>query len=296
MLNFKQLRAFHEVAKADSVTAAARKLNVSQPAVSLQIKALEKECDLKLWNRVHGRPVLTPAGVRLLGYTERIFALAIEAEREMELLRKSAGQLVVISTTKLIAAYYLPTAIGAFRALHSDVNVQLDIGGNTWAIERVRSGASDLGIVVNPGSRSFVRYPIYTDPLVIIVPTTHRVALDPDAELDFEQEVLILREPGSRTRALAEEALRASGRRIGQILELADAEAVKRAVRAGIGISIITEQAVQEEIEAGNLVGRPFLDGSTTMSIELIYRKDREKTRGIEHFLEAFRGDTTEVV
>jgi DNA-binding transcriptional LysR family regulator len=189
----------------------------------------------------------------------------------------------------LIAAYYLPTTMGAFRSLHADVNMSLDIGENAWAIERVRSGTCDLGIVVNPGSEHFERFPVYADTLVVILPPSHRAAADPSGEIDFESEALILREHGSRTRALAEEALKARNRSPKQIIELADAEAIKRAVRAGIGISIITEQAVRDEVAIGNLVARPFLDGSTSMSIEIIHRKGRELAPAMKGFLAAFK-------
>lgn len=294
-MNFNQLRAFYEVAKAESITAAAKRLNVSQPAVSAQIRALESDSGVKLFDRERGRPVLTQAGLRLQDYAERIFAIANEADRELGWMRKEESRSLVIATTKLIATYYLPTAMGAFRLLHSDINLRLEIGENEWAIERVRTGACDLGIVVNPGSKHFERFPIYTDSLVVILPPTHELAQKPDVEIDFEKEALVLREHGSRTRALAEEALRTRNQNPRQIIELADAEAIKRAVRAGVGISIITEQAVKDEIENGNLAARPFLDGSTSMSIEIVHHKDRDLTPSMRNFLEAFRAQAAKM-
>jgi len=288
-MNFNQLRAFYEVAKAQSITGAAKRLNVSQPAVSLQIRALENDTGLKFFDRERGRPVLTEAGIRLQGYAERIFAIASEADHELKWMRKEESRSLVIATTKLIAAYYLASTMGAFRSLHSDINMRLDIGENAWAIERVRSGVCDLGIVVNPGSEHFERFPVYTDVLVAILPPAHESACVSSGDIDFERETLILREHGSRTRALAEEALRACNRTPKQIIELADAEAIKRAVRAGIGISIITEQAVKDEIENGILASRPFLDGSTSMSIEIVHRKGRLLAPPMKHFVSAFR-------
>ncbi len=285
-MNFNQLRVFYEVAKAGNFTAAAKRLSVSQPAVSLQMRALEDTAGVKLYERIGGKPVLTQAGLRLQSYAERIFAIANEAEQQLALMRKTEHKSLSIATTKLIAAYYLPATVGAFKALHQEMNIRLDIGTNSWAIEDVLSGSSDIGLVVNAISDELERFVIFEDSLLLILPPNHSAART--GKVQYEQETMILRERGSRTRAIAEEAFNAKGIVLDQTMELADAEAIKRAVRAGLGISVITAMAVQEEVKAGALAARPFLDGKSTMRIELIYRRERTITPSMRHFMDAF--------
>lgn len=285
-MNFNQLRVFYEVAKAGNFTAAAKRLSVSQPAVSLQMRAFEEAVGVKLYDRVGGRPVLTQAGLRLQSYAARIFAIANEAEQQLAMMRKTSTKSLSIATTKLIAAYYLPATVGAFKSLHQEMNIRLDIGSNSWAIEDVLSGGSDIGLVVNATSDELERSVIFEDSLLLILPPKHPAART--GKVDFLQETMILRERGSRTRAIAEEAFHAKGIVPGQTMELADAEAIKRAVRAGLGISVITAMAVQEEVKSGTLAARPFLDGKSTMSIEVIYRRERTITPSMRYFLDAF--------
>lgn len=287
-MNFNQLRMFFEVAKAGNFTAAAKSLSVSQPAVSLQIRALESTLGIKLYDRVSGRPVLTQAGMRLQSYAERIFAIANEAEQQLAMMREAETNSLRIATTKLIAAYYLPATVGAFKILHQEMNIRLDMGTNSWAIENILAGNSDIGIVVNAVSDELERSVIFEDSLLLILPPKHPSLKFKNQKIIFENETLILREKGSRTRAIVEEALKEHGLRTGQTMELADAEAIKRAVRAGLGISVITAMAVQEEVKSGVLAAKSFLDGKATMRIEVVYRRERAVTPAMRYFLEAF--------
>lgn len=288
-MNFKQLRVFYEVARLGNFTAAAKRLSVSQPAVSLQIQALEETLGIRLCRRERGRLVLTEAGLLLQSYAERILLLADDVERKLESLRDAQSNSLRIATTKLIAAYscFLPAVAGALKGLHEGTNIRLDIGTNAWAIEDVLTGDSDLGLVVNSSSDDLVRMTIFEDVLLVILPPTHAAARHRDTKLAFEHETLILREKGSRTRELVEDALRSRGISPKQTMELADAEAIKSAVRAGLGVSVITAMAVQEEAKTGTLAVMPFLDGEVRMRFEVIYRRDRELSPAMRTFLDA---------
>jgi len=264
MLNFTQLRVFYEVAKTHNFTTAAERLTVSQPAVSLQMKSLEEALGTRLYERDGKRFALTEAGVLLQSYVERIFLLEQEAERQLALLRHEDQDSLRISTTKLIASYFLPAVVGAFKTLHHETGLRLNIGTNAWAIEDVLIGGSDVGVVVNAVSEELVKTTIHEDPLV-----------------------LILREAGSITRSIVEEALRAKRVKPRRTMELADPEAIKRAVRAGLGLSVITTTAIQEEVRAGTLAARPFQDGQHRMRIEAIYRRGRQLSPTMQAFLEA---------
>jgi len=286
MLNFTQLRVFYEVAKTHNFTTAAERLTVSQPAVSLQMKSLEEALGTRLYERDGKRFALTEAGVLLQSYVERIFLLEQEAERQLALLRHEDQDSLRISTTKLIASYFLPAVVGAFKTLHHETGLRLNIGTNAWAIEDVLIGGSDVGVVVNAVSEELVKTTIHEDPLVLILPPDHPAAAD-DVAVNLERETLILREAGSITRSIVEEALRAKRVKPRRTMELADPEAIKRAVRAGLGLSVITTTAIQEEVRAGTLAARPFQDGQHRMRIEAIYRRGRQLSPTMQAFLEA---------
>ncbi|MBI1894185.1 MAG: hypothetical protein HYS14_08760 [Candidatus Rokubacteria bacterium] len=164
--------------------------------------------------------------------------------------------------------------MGAFKSLHRGVSIRLGMGTTGWAIAAVLTHASDLGLVVNsPESNELVRITIFEDPLVLIVPPSHPWARRKSAHpLDMATETLILREKGSKTREATEAAIRDRGLGVGQIMELADPEAIKSAVRAGLGVSIISTIAVQEEVRAGTLVAASFLGGSVRLRFEAIHR------------------------
>lgn len=275
-MNLKQLQVFQEVAKCGSFTAAARTLGVSQPAVSMQVKAFQDSLGIILYRTDGKHLVLTEAGRLLADYADRIFQLATGAERHLAALRDLQSDNLRISTTKTIATYFLPRVMGAFKSLHRGIGIRLEMGTTEWAITAVLTRVSDLGLVVNsPESSELVRITIFEDPLVLIVPPSHPWARRKSAHpLDMTTETLVLREKGAKTREATEAAIRDRGLRVGQIMELADPEAIKSAVRAGLGVSIISTIAVQEEVRTGTLVAAPFLGGSVRLRFEAIHRKD----------------------
>lgn len=275
-MNFNQLRVFYEVARRGGFTPAGRRLGISQPAASMQVKALQESLGVRLY-RTDGRSlVLTEAGRLLVDYAERLFLLADEAERRLAALREMQSDNLRISTTKTIATYFLPRVMGAFKSLHRGVSIRLDMGTNAWAIETVLTRVSDLGLVVNsPESGELARLTIFEDELVLIMPPSRPLARGRrDDSPDLAAETLIVREEGSRTREATEAALREAGLRVGQTMELADPEAIKNAVRAGLGVSAISGIAVQEEVKAGTLVALPFLGGRVRLRFEAIHRRD----------------------
>lgn len=277
-MNFKQLRVFYEAVRGGSFTAAAHKLGVSQPAISMQVKELEKALEVRLYHRDGRQIVLTEAGHLLMHYADRLFRLADEAARQLIAIRDRNSQTLRLSTTKTLATYFLPKVMGAFKGLHKGVSIRLDIGTNACAIEAVSSGTSDVGLVVNPtDGPQLVRTPLFEDELVLVAAPFHPMAGHRSMDkLDLTTETLIVREKGSKTREVAEAALRDRQIPVGQTMELADVEAIKSAVRTGLGLSVVTAMAVQEEVKARTLVAIRFLDGQVRLRFEAIHRRDNQ--------------------
>lgn len=271
-LNLNQLRVFFEVAKSGSFTAAAATLGISQPAASMQVKHFQEGLGVALY-RVEGRSiVLTEVGRALLAYAERIFAAANEADNYVQDLKKTKAKFIKISTTRTVATYFLPRVMRLFNSLHRNLQIHLDICTNEQAIEAVIDARSDFAFAVDtPSYPNLLCRTIFVDELIIVTSPNQLVA--GIAQLDFRNTIFLHREQGSRTRT-AIDALIASGKiKIDQVLELADVEAIKSSVKAGIGVTIIPAISVHEEIEAGTLAGHRLLDGQLTLRFDAIYRK-----------------------
>jgi DNA-binding transcriptional LysR family regulator len=293
VLNLNQLRVFFEVAKSGSFTAAAAALGISQPAVSMQIKNFQESLDVTLY-RVDGRNlVLTEVGRELFCHAERIFVAARDAEIFLQNLKKDKSILVKISTTRTVATYFLPRIMRLFNSLHRNVQIQLDICTNDQAIEAVIDARSDFAFAVDtPSYPNLVCRTLFTDELIAVSRPTVFLATGPDG-LDFTDTVFLHREKGSRTRITIDEMIAANKIKVGQALELADVEAIKSSVKAGIGVTILPAISAQEEIEAGALKGHRIFDGELTLRFDAIYRKS-ESSPITRAFLSALVRSTKE--
>ena len=254
--NFR-LVVFRAVAEQLSFRKAAEELYLTQPAVSLQIKALEEDLGVQLFNRTGAHIALTEAGTVLYGYAERVNALLAEAEHDIAALSGDhAGQLALGASTT-IAQYVLPRLLGEFRKEHPRVSPTL-ISGNTEEIVRaVEKQKIVLGFIEGPAhSRDVKVEPFLVDELVLIVPAAHewaeRASVSP-AELATMP--LLMRERGSGTRQVIEMALERRRIKRGSLLivmELDSTEAIKSAVDAGLGAGFISRWAIAKDSRLGS--------------------------------------------
>jgi DNA-binding transcriptional LysR family regulator len=257
MLNFR-LKVFRAVATHLNFRRAAEELYLSQPAVSLQIKALEEELGLQVFDRGGSHIALTPAGATLLRYVEKLDTLATEAEGSLAAFRGEVRGRLSIGSSLTIAQYILPRLLGAF--LHQNPHLEIAVAThNTEAvIEDVAERRSALGLIEGPPRRRDVTLePVLEDELVVIVPPAHEWTEQGEIEVEQLSRVpLLLREHGSGTRLVAELALRKLGLRprdLHVLLEFDMTEAIKSGVEAGLGIGIVSRWTIRKELELGTL-------------------------------------------
>jgi DNA-binding transcriptional LysR family regulator len=256
MMNRTQLSAFTAVAEAGGFTKGARRLMVSQPAVSLHVAELERTLRAKLFDRLPRGVRLTAAGHMLLGFAKRIESLEGEAESAIaDLLGLRRGKLI-IGASLTIGSYFLPIALGEFRRRHPQIDLEMEIA-NTQQIESlVRENRVDLafteGLAPKDASSALT---IYDDRLVPIAPPNHPLLKHKriTAALVCREE-LILREVGSGTRDVIEAEFARRRLKIRPLMSLGSTEAIKRAVEAGVGLAVVSELAVENEVRAGTLV------------------------------------------
>jgi DNA-binding transcriptional LysR family regulator len=247
-VTLRQLRLLVSLAEARSVTAAARSAGISQPALSQNLRAIEKHYGFPLLMRSGRRVVLTQPARRLVDYARRILRLVGESEQAArDLVELKAGSLAVAGTAS-ITTYLLPRALAEFRARHADVGLQLRMG-DVGAIERwVLAGDVDLGVIGEvPQALDVVVTPFDRDELVVAASATHPLAsvvrLDAEALAEYP---LVARERGSSTRETLERAMSRAGVALRVQFELASPEAILQAVAAGLGASVVSSLGVSD--------------------------------------------------
>jgi DNA-binding transcriptional LysR family regulator len=254
-MNFNHLAIFQAVAEELSISRAADRLLVSQPAVSKQLAQLEQRLNSKLVDR-HPRGVrLTASGELLVGYARRIFALAEETERAMgELAGVRRGRLAV-AATPTIGVYWLPAVLVKYRRAHPGVEMRMEIHPTPTIARLLLEGTVDVGLAESPVEAEGIEGSVFMkDQMTAIASPRHplvrrrRVLVE-----DLCREPFVVREVGSGSKSLVERALLERGLKVNPVMSLGSTEAIKRAVMEGVGVAIVSGLAVGMEVAAGKL-------------------------------------------
>ncbi len=291
MINFNHLRIFHKVAEKRHFTRAAEALHISQPAVSKQVHELEKNLGQPLFDQIGRKIHLTEAGKLLYDFACRIFALAEAAEAAMSELADLEGGRLAVGASTTIGIYMLPQLLGRYKTKYPKIEISLDIGNADDIQSKLLANRLDVALV-----EGFVTSPALfkqewrKDELVLIAHMDYALPISGDLSLKrlFESNVsFILREKGSGTRAVMEEALILHGLGpIRPVMELGSTEAIKQAVTAGLGLSFVSEHTIKLETAAGLLKVLPLPDFSVKRPLYLIYVEARSLSRSARAFLD----------
>lgn len=255
-----RLKVFRTVAEKLNFTSAAESLFLTQPAVTLQIKTLEQELGVKLFDRTGGKVSLTPAGIVLLDYSKKIGDLYNEAESAIgNLIGEERGKLVLGASTT-IAQYVLPQLIGEFLIRHPKVEFSMISANTENIVHALQEKKIALGLVEGPVGRvdletkSFIE-----DEIVIVASANHEWITSAQSRISVSElaEIpLIMREQGSGTRRVVENALKKSGLKLSELqiaMELDSTEAIKSVVEANLGIGFVSRWGLSREIELETL-------------------------------------------
>ncbi len=239
-MNSAQLRAFHAVARAGSYTRAAEALHVTQPTLSGQVKALEESYGVRLFER-RGRGVeLSGLGRSLFDVTRRLYALEADAEQLLSAARSLTGGQLRVGAD---APYHVIPLLAAFNRRHPGIRLSFSFGNSERVLRDLLERRSEVAVLADlSADRRIHAVPFRKDRLVAFVARGHPWARRRSLRLEeLAGERLVLREPGSTTRAIFERALAAQGIETGAALEIGSREAVREAVAAGLGIGVVFE-------------------------------------------------------
>jgi LysR family transcriptional regulator, low CO2-responsive transcriptional regulator len=290
-MNLHQLRVFYTVANRLSFTLAAQDLVMSQPAVSLQVKALEQSLRLRLFERVNNRLSLTQAGQALYHSAVAMLSAEDEAERTMaELAGATRGKLVIGANTTG-GMYIMPPVIREFRRRHPDTEIVLHIEGTERLCERVQQSIIDLAFVGGPieDSRFRVEH-LCLDPLALIFSPVHEFAGRGTLSLtELAAQEFVVPEPSSRTRLLVERSFRERGLGLKIAQQLTGTEPVKKAVEANLGVAMVSFHAVDRELAAGHLRTATVEGLAVERYFEMIGRADKYFSPAGQSFQEFVR-------
>jgi DNA-binding transcriptional LysR family regulator len=253
-----RLKIFHTVAQVKSFTKAAEVLNLTQPAITFQIKNLEEEFSTRFFNRDQNRITLTETGKILFRYAEKILDEYEKANDEIEKVTGVLAGEICIGAASLLGKYVLPKLIGMFKQKYPNINIVMLVGDSGHLIQKIQEHTVDLIFVSEPVSlKNFVVKPFIDDEIVVIVHPEHKWAYRNQIEIeDFVNESFIAREYGSGLREVFKNFISSKNislKNLKMVMTLGSSEALKSAVESGIGYSIISNIAVKREIELGLL-------------------------------------------
>lgn len=252
--NFR-LKVFRAVAQHLNFRKAADQLFLTQPAVTLQIQALENELGVRLFDRTGGKVSLTPQGKILLNHANKLASIAAQAERELGTTQGTVSGELSLGVSTTIAQYVLPKLLGAFLAEHPQVQFSLRSGNTAEIVQLLLDGKVSAGLIEGPAQERGVHTePFMDDELVLIAPREFESARISRAQL--QRLPLLMREQGSGSRRVVETALNKAGlksKSFQKVMDLDSTEAIKSAVEAGLGVGFVSRWAISKELELGTL-------------------------------------------
>ncbi len=287
-MNLRSLKIFKSVCETKNMTEAGKKLHMTQPAISQTIINLEKDLGVKLFERIKNHLELTYSGRVLCNYSQKILRMVDESEDLLDQIANLKKGKLRIGASMTIGTYLLPDIINNFKKEHEELKMPLLINNTDFIVDKILNNELDIGFVEGPfnskeiSSKFFIK-----DELCLIASPEYFAKTAKEINIvDLENEKFILREKGSGTRDIAKNKLEELNINFKIKHVLNNFEAIKKAIIANMGISILPKLAVKEEIEQGKLI-KIKVDGlEVTRDFRIIYHTDKYHSPFFTHFID----------
>lgn len=291
-MNLNHLSLFRSVAETGGFTRAAAARRISQPAISAQVAELESSLGVMLFDRLPRGVRLTQAGEHLLSYARRLAGVEEEAERSLAELRGVRAGLLAVAASRSIGTYWLPEILGRFQRKHPDVKIELCVANSAVVERMVLEYEVEIGFTEgNVSNRQELATEVFRqDELVVIAAPSHPLAAKgnrPVSAAAVCAQPMLVREPGSGTRAIIESALARKKLAISQRSMILDSpETIKHAAVANLGLAIISRLCVEKEVRAGLLKIIPLRDLRFPRPLHLVTGRGRARSSAAAAFVE----------
>ena len=294
-ITIQQMKALVCLAEERSFSRAARKMYLTQPSITKHIKNLEAEAGVPLVDRKSGEISLTPEGKILCESAKRVFGLIDDTGEKIARMKENESGSIRIAASTIPATYILPHSLSKFRDRHKNIHCCVKTNDSDLTLDMILNDEAEIGFIGREiAGRKLCTESLWSDRLVLVVPASHKWSGRGKVSLDkVSTEPFVSRERGSATRKVLEEYLRKnmnltlSGFNI--VCELGSSEAVKEAVLAGLGISIISIHAVEREIESGLLFAVSIENCSIERNFYMIYKAQVGLMKHYRVFLDFIR-------
>jgi LysR family transcriptional regulator, transcriptional activator of the cysJI operon len=285
-----KLKVFCTVAETKSFSKTSEIIHLTQPAVSLQIQALEEVYETKLFDRSSSTVTLTPSGEVLYKYAKEILNLYASAEKVIGEITGLVKGSISIGASSTIGNYLLPGVITDFKRTHLKIKIHLLVGNTKRVVELLNSGNIDLGLVEGEVTRQKMQVDkLIPDELLLVVPSHHPWAKKKEVSInELTKEPFILREGGSGTRQMIEKFLSVHGVSAHDLkisMVLGSTEAIKAAVENGLGVSIISRWSARKETKYGTLSLLRIKEQKMVREFSLITNKGAVSSHAVDEFL-----------
>lgn len=294
-MNLKQLEAFVRVANLKSFSKAANQLFLTQPTISAHIASLEKELNTKLFVRNTKDVQMSESGEKLYGYAKQM--TEIEECIAKEFLNKSEDRkCITIATSTVPAQYLLPQILAVFNEKHPKEQFKVIEMDSAKVVKMILNHEVEVGFTGTVFDKKHCKYiPFYEDELVIITPNNEKYNMllqEKNVASWIIQEKFIMREEGSGTRKEAETQLKKLGimsSNLNVVASIENPETIKRSVANGVGISVISRLAVEEDMRVGKVLGISFGDKEEKRTLNLVYNKNYQLSCSANKFVRAVK-------
>lgn len=296
-MNLKQLEAFVQVAEGGSFSKAAKELFLTQPTISSHISSLERELNARLFVRNTKEVSLSEDGIKLYKYAKQMLDLQREIEVTFGMDEEGESHAVTIAASTIPAQYLLPEVLTRFSERYPQEQIRIQETDSSKVVMQIVDHRVDIGFTGTVLEKKHCKYiPFYKDELVIITPNTPKyqeLAQEDPTDISWiKKEHVIMREEGSGTRKEAELQLKGAGVKFAGldiIASIENQETIKKSVRQGMGISILSKLATADEVANGEILAFPIPNSDEGRDINLVYNKNYQMTRSAERFIKVVK-------
>jgi len=296
-MNLKQLEAFVQVAEGGSFSKAAKELFLTQPTISAHISSLEKELNVRLFVRNTKEVSLSNDGKDLYRYARQMIDLEKKIDERFRGEEGADKHCITIAASTIPAQYLLPKVLMRFNERYPDEQIKILETDSAKVVMQIVDHMVDVGFTGTVLEKKHCKYiPFYKDELVIITPNTEkyrRIKREHPDDVDWIlEEHVIMREEGSGTRKEAKKQLKQAGinpSELDVIASIENQETIKKSVRQGMGISILSKLATEDEAREGYVLSFPIPKSDQGRDINLVYNKNYQMSRSAERFIKVVK-------